>query len=236
MIEEILFLVVLFLSNILQTITGFAGTVLAMPPSMILLGVDDAKVVLNAMAWLSGLLISIQNYKYINKKELFKMSSFMIIGMLIGIRIYAMLSSDILLTIYGVIVVAIGLKNLCIKKQYEHSKLILSLVLIIAGIIHGMFVSGGALLVIYAVGVMKDKNEFRATVAPIWVILNSYMMISYAFDGMVNLNNMCLIGLSVIPLFIAIWIGNKIQVAINQKIFLKITYVLLIISGLSIVI
>ena len=51
--KELLFLLVLFVSNVIQAITGFAGTVLAMPPSVYLLGLDHAKVVLNVMAWLS---------------------------------------------------------------------------------------------------------------------------------------------------------------------------------------
>ena len=42
-------------------------------------------------------------------------------------------------------------------------------ILLAAGMIHGMFVSGGALLVVYATLVLKDKEEFRATVALIWV-------------------------------------------------------------------
>ena len=45
--KELLFLLVLFVSNVIQAITGFAGTVLAMPPSVYLLGLDHAKVVLN---------------------------------------------------------------------------------------------------------------------------------------------------------------------------------------------
>lgn len=36
--KELLFLLVLFVSNVIQAITGFAGTVLAMPPSVYLLG------------------------------------------------------------------------------------------------------------------------------------------------------------------------------------------------------
>ena len=53
--KEFIFLIVLFIANIIQAITGFAGTVLAMPASMFLLGIDDAKVVLNVMALISAL-------------------------------------------------------------------------------------------------------------------------------------------------------------------------------------
>ena len=81
--KEFIFLIVLFIANIIQAITGFAGTVLAMPASMFLLGIDDAKVVLNVMALISGLLIAISSYKSINKKELLKICTIMIIGMCI---------------------------------------------------------------------------------------------------------------------------------------------------------
>ena len=46
-----------------------------------------------------------------------------------------------------------------------------------------MFVSGGALLVIYATQVLKEKEEFRATVAPVWVVLNFFLMVTqYSTD------------------------------------------------------
>ena len=78
--KEFIFLIVLFIANIIQAITGFAGTVLAMPASMFLLGIDDAKVVLNVMALVSGLLIAISSYKSINKKELLKILIYLILN------------------------------------------------------------------------------------------------------------------------------------------------------------
>ncbi len=133
------------------------------------------------------------------------------------------------------LVMAIGAKNLLVKRTFHLPRLLLLSSLLVAGIIHGMFVSGGALLVIYAVSILKDKHEFRATVAPIWVILNSYMMVVYLKDGLVNTRNLQLIGLSIIPLLLAIFLGNKLQARIQQQVFLTLTYVLLIISGISII-
>lgn len=40
-----------------------------------------------------------------------------------------------------------------------------------------MFLSGGALLVIYAVNALKEKSVIRATLAPVWIILNTLMLI-----------------------------------------------------------
>ena len=36
--NTVLFYIIIFLTNVIQGITGFAGTILAMPPSLILVG------------------------------------------------------------------------------------------------------------------------------------------------------------------------------------------------------
>lgn len=221
----------------IQAITGFAGTVLAMPPSVYLLGLDHAKVVLNVMAWLSGLMIAVTGYRHINWKELLKMSAVMLVGMFAGIQICRIVKSEnILLTIYGIIIVVVALKNLCIHTEKKLPDLILWIVLILAGIIHGMFVSGGALLVIYATQVLKEKEEFRATVAPVWVVLNFFLMVTQFRSGLVGTADIRLICISILPLLIATWLGKKLVCKVSQKVFLNLTYILLLISGVSLIV
>lgn len=232
--ETVIFLIVIFVANTIQAITGFAGTVLAMPPSILLIGLDDAKVILSVMAFLSCLVISVQNKQYINTKEVAKICGFMLVGMLVGVTIGKYVPSDILLNAYAVVVVLIGVKNLVFKKNIELSQAPLIVILLLAGIIHWLFLSGGALLVIYAVCVLKDKNTFRATIAPVWVILNGLLIAVYFSNGLIHSESMKLIAMSIIPLIIATKLGNILQSKINQESFLKLTYVLLIISGLSI--
>ena len=235
--KELLFLLVLFVSNVIQAITGFAGTVLAMPPSVYLLGLDHAKVVLNVMAWLSGLMIAVTGYRHINWKELLKMSAVMLVGVFAGIQICRIVKSEnILLTIYGIIIVVVALKNLCIHTEKKLPDLILWIVLILAGIIHGMFVSGGALLVIYATQVLKEKEEFRATVAPVWVVLNFFLMVTQFRSGLVGTADIRLICISILPLLIATWLGKKLVCKVSQKVFLNLTYILLLISGVSLIV
>lgn len=231
---EGIFILVLFIANIIQAITGFAGTVLAMPASAYLIGLANAKVVLNALAIVSGLMIGALNFRYIRWKELGKIVVFMLVGMFAGIQICNYIpTEDMLLRIYGVIIILIALKNILVKKEMNLSNGALLVVLLLAGVIHGMFVSGGALLVIYAVQTIKDKNTFRATVAPVWVVLNTVMMVSQMSAGLYTQANIHYILLSIIPLFAATYIGGKLAQKMKQQTFLNITYVLLIISGVS---
>lgn len=235
--REILFLIVLFVSNVIQAITGFAGTVLAMPPSVYLLGLSHAKVVLNAMAWISGLMIAATGYKHINWKELAKMSGFMLVGMAAGVQVCRVVKSEeILLSIYGVVIIAVALKNLCTHSEKKLPPAVLGVILLLAGIIHGMFVSGGALLVIYATQVLKDKEEFRATVAPVWVVLNSVLIFTQVQSGAIGQADIRRILISILPLLAATWIGKKLVKKVSQKVFLNLTYVLLLISGVSLIV
>lgn len=235
--KEFIFLFVLFVSNVIQAITGFAGTVLAMPPSAYLLGLDHAKVVLNAMAWLSGFTIAVTGYRHINWKQLLKMSAVMLIGMFAGVQICKIIKSEnTLLTLYGIVIIAVALKNLIIHTEKKLPDFLLGIVLLLAGIIHGMFVSGGALLVIYATQVLKEKEEFRATVAPVWVVLNSCLMVTQFRSGLIGQVDIRLVCVSIIPLLAATWIGKKLVRKVSQQVFLNLTYVLLLISGVSLIV
>ena len=160
----------------------------------------------------------------------------MLVGMFAGGQICRVVESeDVLLTVYGIVIVSVALKNLCIHSERKFSPVILGIILLLAGIIHGMFVSGGALLVIYATQVLKDKEEFRATVAPVWVVLNSCLMFTQMRAGLIGQADVRLILISIVPLLVATWIGKKLVKKVSQKVFLNLTYILLLISGISLI-
>lgn len=232
--RNILFLIILFTANVIQAITGFAGTLLAMPLSMMLIGVHEAKVILNIMAVLSCLILASKSRKHIQPKILLNIIAWMAVGMVFGIWIFEHLSLNILLPFYAIMIILIALKKLLIKNEIKMSKWMLNGVLLAAGIIHGMFVAGGALLVVYASTVLKNKENFRATVAAVWVVLNTGLMISDFVQGYMTPGVIKMAGISILPLSLAIYVGNKIHERIDQKVFMKITYALLLASGISI--
>ena len=232
--RNILFLIILFTANVIQAITGFAGTLLAMPLSMMLIGVHEAKVILNIMAVLSCLILASKSRKHIQPNILLNIIAWMAVGMVFGIWIFEHLSLNILLPFYAIMIILIALKKLLIKNEIKMSKWMLNGVLLAAGIIHGMFVAGGALLVVYASTVLKNKENFRATVAAVWVVLNTGLMISDFVQGYMTPGVIKMAGISILPLLLAIYVGNKIHERIDQKVFMKITYALLLASGISI--
>ena len=232
-----LFMAAVFISNIVQALTGFAGVMLSIPPTILLYGPDMAKAVINVICWLVCALLMFQNRKYINPKELLRIVVFMLVGMAIGIHLYNVVNPQILVPLYGAIIVGAALKSLIFKQSASALPNWIAIpVLLGAGVIHGMFASGGALLVVYLVATFRDKDSFRANVASVWTILNLVLMFNDYEKGLYNAEFFELLGLGVIPLVIAIYLGNKIHDMINQKMFNRVTYCLLLAAGSMILI
>lgn len=231
MIKEILFVIVQVAANVIQAITGFAGGPLAMPPSIALVGVNDAKAAVTLILWISTMVVTLQNLKYIKWKKLGIMLFFMIIGMLGGLWLFERLPVNTLMILYGVIVVLIGAKKLWFPSRRKMPVPWNYGALLLAGVMQGMFTSGGPFLVLYAADALEDKKEFRATVSTVWAVLNIYMIFNMHRSGMYDSYVYGLAAASILPVFLGIYIGNRINTKINQAAFLKLVYVLLMASG-----
>ena len=233
---EYLFVLIVFLANVVEGITGFAGTMLAMPAAMLLVGVDEAKIILNIVAIFVSSNIEVRNYRDMDKKQAVKISLLMFLGMAAGLYLYRILPARILMSAYGGLLILAALCGLFRKKERSLPAGALICVVLLAGIIHGMFLSGGSLLVIYAVAVLKEKSVIRATLAPVWVVLNGSMLIQNIAEGAVNAEILRLTGWCVIPVIIALYLGQLLHKRMKQEFFVKLTYVLLIISGFTLLV
>lgn len=235
MLKDVMFLVVVFLTNIIQGITGFAGTVLAMPPGIFLQGIDTAKMVLNILGILASLWIVSVSYKDINWKEVKKILFFMVIGTALGMKIFTLLPLEFLLKIYAIFIILMALKGIFIKGEMKTPEWVLVVVILLAGVIHGMFVSGGPLIMIYVAKKLKSKSSFRATLAIVWIVLNTYLAFSHYNQGIFTSENLKLLYLSIPPFALGMIVGNILHHKMSQATFLKLSYILLSISGVALI-
>ncbi len=241
MIQYILFFVVVMLSNIMQGITGFAGTILAMPVSILLVGYPVAKPILNVLGLLSGIYVFLGNRDKVCWNEIRRIVAVMAVGILAGIGISRFIGSDtkILYCLLGIFVIVLALEGLweqlLRKKAAEKQSPLLPLLLPLAGIVHGIFVSGGPLLIGYLTRRIADKTEFRATISTIWIFLNSMVLADDLLEGRWNMK-MLVLQIAVIPfLLLGMWIGGWLYSRMSQKEFMVITYILLFISGVLLI-
>lgn len=242
------FFIVVLATNIIQCITGFAGTVLAMPFSIMLVGFDVARPILNVLGIVASVIIVAQKRQFVNKKELLKITCIMLAGMVPGFLIinHFSVNSGVLYKTLGIIVIgftALGIirsrrqgKNNVKKQKRPFNDIVMYGLLLLSGIVHGMFVCGGPLLVVYANDKLKDSDEFRSTVSAVWIVLNSINMFTDIGAGRFNGNTVILLLISTAVLFLAMLIGNLIYKHMNKKAFMVLTYTLMAISGVSLLV
>ena len=244
-----LFFIVILLSNIMQAITGFAGTVLAMPFSIILVGQETARTVLNILGIAASIGVVALNFRSINWKEFLKITITMLVGMAIGFVIirFANISKQILYFIlagFVLIFTAIGIYTTFFKKEKEEKDTLFKTILlfgllVVAGIVHGMYVCGGPLLIIYATKKLKSKDEFRSTLSMSWIVLNSVNLVRDVVAGKFIFGSAAhmgmVIGIALAVLIVAIVVGNLLAKKLNRKAFMIITYVLMAISAVSLI-
>ena len=232
---EVLFLLVILFGVFLQAAVGF-GTVVTMPLGILLMGLGVTKPVVNFVALLTGMWVLITNHTYINWRELAKMAGVMVVGVLAAQWISGRVEMNFLLILYGAVVIGIGVKKLFFPAKRQTSRAIQNMALAVAGIMQGLFVSGGSFLAVYAVDRIPDKREFRATTNALWVILNTVMLILYFTGGQVEKKVLTMGALAVIPLILGVWLGGLFADRIKQQTFLKLVYIVLIASGIVLLI
>lgn len=270
------FFLVILLSNIIQGITGFAGTILAMPPSLMLVGYDTAKPVLNVLGLLSGIYVFAGHRKHVCWGELKKIVAVMAAGIVGGIFLKGFFAGRerALYALLGLFVVCLSLQGLhklwrdwlgtqedaaagaeaaaeakaaagaktaeakaaAEGKAAGPDKAGLYLLLGLAGIVHGIFVSGGPLLIGYLTKRIQDKVSFRAAISTVWVVLNTIILLDDIRSGLWN-PELVKIQVASIPFLLAgMAVGSRLYAKMSQRLFMLITYVLLFVSGISLLI
>lgn len=231
-LQKVLFLIVFFIAYTVQAITGFAGNILAMSPGIHLIGMDTTIVLLNVAGVLGCGMLAIRCWKSIDWAHFSRVIVVLFVFLFVGIWLDTVLPLRILLTIYGVIIIAVAVRNLALRKQVEVPAWLLWVVVACAGIIQGMFVSGGAFLVIWATHTLKGRDTFRGTMSLIWTLLNLVYLVIKTLQGVWTAETVQL-AIFLLPLiFISTFLGDRLQRHIGKEGFIRFVYVLLLCIGI----
>ena len=99
-----------------------------------------------------------------------------------------------------------------------------------AGLSHGLFASGGPLLVYGLAGTTLDKARFRATLVSVWFTLNSLLTAAFLADG--RLQPALPQVLAYAPLLlVGLWLGEHLHRRFDERHFRIAIYALLLVTG-----
>lgn len=236
MVQQIIIVLFLVSSYFAQALTGFGGNILAVSLLSLILSMEEAKAIANAIAIITCLSVLAGNWRHINWKEYSKMLVFMAIGALIGLYICSRLSADgILLGILGGILIILGISKLKDSRYIQFSVAGQVIILLLSGVLQGIYACGGITLIIYAANVLKEKESFRSTMSLIFTSMSILVIGLQMGHGVYTSRVNHLILLSLVPVIVTAIIANKLALKINTKLMLKIIYILLILIGIILI-
>jgi hypothetical protein len=143
--------------------------------------------------------------------------------------------------IYGCFVALLSVRELYLLYKKKHVRGLLSKVaeaswLVAGGIIHGIFVSGGPLVVYVAGRIIPQKANFRSTLAALWMVLNLVLTASYIVTGRLNLSSLSSSAMLLPVVILCIVLGEHLHNIVDEYKFRIIVFILLFFAGISLII
>lgn len=103
-----------------------------------------------------------------------------------------------------------------------------------AGVVHGVFASGGPLLVYVLGRSTLDKGAFRSTLAAVWLILDLVLIATYASSGRLRAGTVLSAAVLIPSLLVAAVAGEWAHARLDQRRFKLGVFAVLMAVGISI--
>ncbi|MDX9825218.1 MULTISPECIES: sulfite exporter TauE/SafE family protein [unclassified Sphaerochaeta] len=232
--------VVVLITHALEAVTGFGCAVLAMPFVSALLGVKTAVKVITILAWLLALYLAVRNVRRIDFKQYAVITACMLAGLPFGMYLFRSQDTSSLSMILAVFIVLVSVSQLyrLVRKQEQGGipqgkrALPYYALLVLGGVVHGLFSSGGPLVVLYATRALPDKGSFRATLCLLWATLNTIIIATYLGEGSLDQNTLKTTAL-LIPFIVAgVVIGERVHNKVDERKFSLIVFSMLLLTGI----
>jgi uncharacterized membrane protein YfcA len=231
-------LIVLF-GHLIKGMTGFASALFAIPLLALFLDIKFVVPVFLLFDLISGVILTAQNRKSIDKDSLWLILSGLAVGTAVGTYLLVSFGNQALKTVFGVVVILFALRILIRNNGGVKDRLrrIWGPVAGLAGGCTGaMFGLNGPPLVLYLTHRLNDKQAFRATLYAIFFVDACYRLILYSLGGLISIRVLTF-ALYLTPfVLVGIALGSKLHFRIRQDIFQKVVALILVVAGALLVI
>jgi uncharacterized membrane protein YfcA len=224
-----------FVAFTLEAITGFGSTVIALSLGALLVPINSLLPVLVPLGLVLSASMAWRYRLFIDWSLLLHtVLPGMLLGTIVGYALIPYLNGALMKQLFGLIIIWFAASELWRNHQSSISRLrpkwAVRTLILVAGVSHGLFASGGPLLVYSLVGLPMDKLRFRATLATVWFALNFVLSSIYLMDGQL-VPALPLVASYLPLLLLGLWIGEKLHHRVDEQQFRKAIFLLLLVTG-----
>ncbi len=229
---------IIFAAFFVEAALGFGATLLALALGVWVCPLQELLPLVVSLNLLLSLFLVWRDRSFIDPRLLWgRYLPLMSLGLPIGLVMLSVLQPERLLTCFGVCLAAMAAWELgrsWIARSVPRpplGSLWGGLLLLLGGVCHGLFASGGPLAVYVAGRQLHNKSAFRGTLAALWLLLNLLWLMGYALSGPLSpeLPSKAL-GLF-FPLLAGSLLGDRAHHRLNPKLFRTLVFGLLLLIG-----
>jgi len=215
----------------IEAMTGFGSIVLALSLSALVFDVTQLvpiMVPLNIM--MTGPLVY-RHRRHVDLEALLRgILPWMALGTALGLALAPRLGSSLAELAFAVLIIWVAWRALWVATTPALSRSAQRGIVTGAGVTHGLFASGGPLLVYALARTGMDKARFRATLLCVWFSLNAAMTVWFLVNGALQPHATTLAALAPCVLLGA-WLGNRLHTRIEERCFKPVVYGVLLVVG-----
>ncbi|MFO0659693.1 MAG: sulfite exporter TauE/SafE family protein [Polyangiaceae bacterium] len=231
-----LFLIVA-LAFTIESALGFGATVVTIALGSFLVPINELLPSYVPVNMLLSLYMAVRYRRDVAWRMLFrKIVPLMALGLPIGLLAFSRLGADRLRPAFGAFVVVLSLIELWRARASAPPpstppRWVSPLMLLLGGIVHGAFSTGGPMAVYVAGQELHDKAVFRSTLSALWITLNIALLSSYAMVGALSTTTLNR-GATLLPaLAVGMLAGEWAHHRIPATLFRKLVFSMLLIAG-----
>ena len=214
----------------IKGLCGFANTLVF--TSILSFGVPNANIspIDLLLGYPTNLILTWKNRKRLVPKVYLPLAALVLAGSIPGAFLLKHVDARAVKVLFGVVVAALGAEMFSreySKKRLRSSKIVLAIIGVTAGVLCGLF-GVGALLAAYVSRVTEDGGSFKANISAVFIVLYSALGL-LTFDTLKT-------ALLLLPFALAgLFLGMKCSSRMNESLVKKITSILLVLSGISLI-
>lgn len=221
----------IFLGFFIQTIIGFAGSLVALPILLLAVSLPDAIAYISLFYFLSSLYLVKKEWVNIDKKLIVKIAITSSIGIAVGIWALNYGQPLLLKKVLGVFLLIYVIYSFYDVKKFKSSSLLEYVFGFLGGFFSGLFSTGGPLFVIMVKNATVDMKTFRATMFGVLGIVSVVRIPMISIGGILNWDHLYH-ALFIFPFFfLAIFLGKKTYSKIDELLLKKSVLAVLFFSG-----
>jgi uncharacterized membrane protein YfcA len=233
----VLFAAVVALAFTVEAALGFGSTILAVALGAALLPIDALLAAFVPVNVALSAAMVVRHRKHVDVRLLAtRVVPVMAVGLPIGLLALARLDPAPLRAAFGAFVIvlaAVELVRLARPGRDARSLPRAAKVALLAlgGVVHGAFGTGGPMAVYVASRVVTDKARMRATLAALWLVLNTVLVATYAVTGAIGAESLARSAWLVPALGLGLLLGEALHARVPERAFRIAVYTLLLGAG-----